>query len=60
MDSRVKVKSNLNEDNFFYAELNSLEYAWNISSNYYYINYSFDGNDNLFLIDAELDFIHSY
>ena len=60
LDSRAKVKSTLSEDNFSYAGLNNLEYTWDLGSNYYYVNYVFDENDLLTLVDAQIDFAYSY
>jgi hypothetical protein len=60
LDGRAKLKSTLDEADFSSADLNSLEYAKYIEGNYYYVNYSFDKDDLLTLIDAQIDFTYDY
>lgn len=60
LDSRSKVKTVLNEDDFAFAGLNNLEYERSIDDNYYFVNYVFDENDILILIDAQIDFTYAY
>ena len=59
-DSRVKVKSKIAEEHFYDSGLNELMYQFEEGSNMISINFVFDNEDKVNVIDGYIDFPYSY